>query len=237
MKCENRTNKKTDSVLKFSSRDKLTILVESLIREENINWVISTGFKPSDATQCPRRLVYRAFGNNPDQNSGVSYLDKTNDNFLRAKWVEILGRCRKIKVLEESATVSDGNFNITDIIDFVANIDGIINAVKIYGVDNKDFLKIQKDGAFKKHVIELMIQIWLLEIKDGLLIYENKNDQSYTMFHIEPYQPIISSVKKKYLGLMEHKIQGTLPEKPYKTKTSKECERCEFIKTCWGEII
>jgi len=227
----------TDSILKFSSRDKLTELVESSIKEENINRVISTGFKPSEATQCPRRLVYRVFGNSPDQNSGVSYLERTNDNFLKAKWVEILGRCRKIKVLKESITVADGNFNITDIIDFVVNIDGFINAVKIYGVDNKDFSKIQKDGAFKKHVIELMIQIWLLEVKDGLLVYENKNDQSYTMFHIKPYQPIISSVKKKYLGLMEHKMRGTLPEKPYKTKTSKECARCDFIKTCWRKTI
>ena len=239
MKCKNRRKRDEmiDNALKFSLQDELTALVESLIKKENRPSVTGTGFKPSEVTQCHRRLIYRILGEKPykDQISRVSYLEEVNNKFLRKKWREILDSCKRIKILEVEPTVADCNYNITDIVDIVANIDGIISAVKIHGVENSYFSKIQKNGALRKHVIEVMIQMWLLEINDGLLIYENKNNQSYVIFHVKPYEPIISSVRKKCLGLRKYKITGGLPERSYSVKTSKECEQCEFKQPCWSK--
>jgi hypothetical protein len=59
----------------------------------------------------------------------------------------------------------------------------------------------RENGAFKKDVIEIMVYMWLTETKGGILLYENKDSNEYSIFYVDFYIPIINSIKKKCLAL------------------------------------
>ena len=117
----------------------------------------------------------------------------------------------------------------------VLDLDGDVVVVGIKAVDSQDFENVLSNGAFKKNVIELMIEGWLTEQENGILIYENKNDHRYEMFQVIPYTPIIESVKQKCFMMLGLKIKGEIPKRSYKKNDSKECSICEYSLECWDK--
>ena len=222
-----------DKAIKFVRTDEISSLFDSLIRQEDRenchNFYVSV-FDPSHLTECPRRIIYRAQGCNPES---FSYLNTMGELFARKKWLEYLGKCKSIKVVDKNIVAADCHYNISGNVDAVLNIGDCNYVAKIQPVNNSDFKQIEEKGAIKKHVVELIVYMWLTELRDGLLLYENQNTYKYTVFHVKPYAPVIKSVIKKCSGLMESKIQGVIPVRPYKTKDANECKVCEFSKKCW----
>lgn len=224
-----------DKTNKFIKIDEFSSLLESLIQKENdkhsIAYPVSV-FDPAHLTECPRRIIYRANGCVPE--TSLPYLNIVNELFNRKKWLEYLSKCKSIKIIDKNLVTADCHYNISGNADAILSMDGNNYVIKIQAVSDDEFNQINKKGAFKRHVIELMVYMWLTELQDGLLLYENQNTNKYTVFHIKPYDPIIKSVTKKCTDLMEDKIQGNIPNRPYKTKDSSECGLCEFSKQCWG---
>ena len=219
---------------KFVKTDEVTSLFDSLIQKENdskLSIFPSCVFHPSHLTECHRRIIYRANGCKHNLNS---YLVTIDDNFTIKKWVEYFSKCKSIKMVGSNVVVADGHYNISGNVDTILNINDCNYVIKIQPVCEDNFEQINTKGAIKKHVVELIVYMWLTELKDGILLYENKNTNKYVVFHIKPYDPIIKAVLKKCLALMENKIQGILPERPYKVVDANECKLCEFSKQCWG---
>jgi hypothetical protein len=219
---------------KFVKEDEVSSLFGSLIKQESErrSWNYPTSvFDPSHITECPRRMIYRANGCTPETN--VSYLIANNEIHLKKKWTEYLSKCRSVRVIGKNVVTADCHYNISGNIDAILNIGERNYVTQIQLVQDEEFKQIRKKGAFKKHVVEMIVYIWLTELRDGLLLYENKDSNEYTVFHVKIYEPVIKSVIKKCLGLMENKIQGTIPSRPYKTKDSNECIVCEYSKKCW----
>ncbi len=218
---------------KFSKIDERSKLFTKLIAGEaelrSMSQISST-FDPFRLTECPRRLVYRITG----VNCSIStlYMDYQNELAMKEKWFRIFTDCKKIKFLEKDAVVADAKYNITGKINAVISFDDDIYITQIKSVCDEDLKNIKQKGALKKDVVESVLYLWLLEVKDGLIIYDT-NKGGYLTFHIEPYQPIIKSVKSKCLEMMRHKMEGSLPERPYKNCSSNECNICEFLHLCW----
>jgi hypothetical protein len=130
--------------------------------------------------------------------------------------------------------VADCNFNIMGHVDAIINVSDINAVCQIKPVCEEDFIKVKDKGAFKKHVIETLVYMWLAELNDGILIYDNQNNNEYLVFHIEPYPAIIKSVKEKCFDLIKKRTIEQIPDRPYK-EVSKECLECQFSKKCWKE--
>lgn len=220
-------------MLKFSKIDDRSKLLDTIIQDEDelrTTPPINSTFDPLLLTECPRRLLYRIVG--ASHSTSVSYIKNQHKLAIKNKWINILKGCKKINFQQENAVVADAKYNITGKIDAIISFDLDIYVTQIKSVSNEDFINIKEKGALKKDVVESIIYLWLLEAKDGLVIYDNNNGD-HEIFHIEPYQPIIKSVRSKCQEMMRNKMEGSLPERPYKDSSSSECGFCEFVGTCW----
>jgi len=226
-----------DSIGNFVRQDETSKRFESFISQNNLDRSVfcpTSSFDPSHITECPRRMIYRARGISPDR-IPESYMDSMGDLFARKKWIEILSKFKTFRMIDKSVVAADCHYNISGNIDAILNIGEKIYVTKIQPLTQEEFLEVKEKGAFKKHVVELIVYIWLTETNDGLLLYDNQNATEYMSFHVIAYPPVIKSIMKKCLILMDHKIQGTIPERPYKSKKSQECVGCEFSLNCWQE--
>lgn len=218
---------------KFVCKDSVSEFLEGKIRESKIPFisVADSSFHPSRITQCPRRIIYRSRGEKGVLKESRFILAK--QDHLKFKWISLLDNLdNSIRVLHKNVDASDCNYNLHDKVDAIININGDIFAIKAIYVRKEEFNEILSRGALKKHVVEMIVDIWLLEVDGGCLIYES--DDNINVFHIKPYRPIIESVVKKCEMLCDYKIKGLIPNRPYKS-VSKECSVCEYEALCWDK--
>jgi len=220
------------SDLKFVCRDETSKSMEELVsdlKSISPDFPIDSSFFPSQITECPRRIIYRV--------RGTTYISKESifkcvkKESFKNKWISLLEKSKSIKVLHKDVIASDCNYNLYSKADCVINLKGDILAVKSIQVTKDEFNQVYKKGAMKKHVIEMVVYIWLLEVDSGLIIYESEEEDFY-IFHIKPYKSIINSVIDKCTKLCDFKLKGQIPNRPYKLE-SKECEVCEYKSLCW----
>jgi len=218
----------------YVKKDILTSNIEQMLGEyiNKCKIETKTSFHPSQVTECPRRIVYRS-QSHVAENFGILNLED-NNLCIKNKWIERIKKINKINVLYTDLLASDCTYNLVTIIHAILNISGELFTLHIQPVTQDNFQNIQKKGANRKHVIEVMTNMWLAETKHGLLIYENKNDNNFLLFHIIEYPEIVKSIKNKCKMMSEYKIKGKLPRKPYDMK-SLECDICEYKQKCWKE--
>jgi hypothetical protein len=218
----------------FVLKDEITRDMEdSVIKECIINQrkAFSTSFPTNRMTECPRRLVYESLSYHKEDKY-VKFTD--NIACIKAKWIERLNRIKNLELVDKNVLASDCNYGITDTIDCIIRYkDDELFVTNIQPVSNDEFSIIKKKGALRKHIVTITIQMWLAEVKNGLLICENKDNNDFVMFHVKEYKSIIQSVQKKCRLMMEYKVKGFLPDRPYQKNSGAECEECEFSKECW----
>jgi len=220
----------------FFKRDEKSEMLEDIIRKENDRRsipVIDSSFDPSRITECGRRMIYRSIGT-PHRKSHVSYIDDLTYKSTVNRWLDILIHCLNIRVLGKDIVTADSKYNITANVNALISFNNDVYVTQIKPVSNNDFNKILKTGALKKDVVEITIYLWLMELTDGLLLYSNNESNDFTVIHVEPYTPIITAIKSKCETMMRNKINGALPERPYKDESSPECKCCEFKNECWN---
>ena len=219
---------------KFIKQDDFSKSIDALIASENEKRscdALSESFDSSRITECPRRLYYRSIGN-VSQNK-ISYLEFKHQQFAKKKWLDVLGHSNKVKIVDANVEVADCNYNLTGKIDVILKCDSEIMLLNIYSLKAEDFEEVKEKGAYKKHAVEIIVNRWLVEKGESLLIYENRNNSDYIVFHIDLYNYIVEAIKKKCLMLLSHKFRGRTPSRSYKTNFSKECNNCEFSNECW----
>lgn len=217
--------------LKFVTKDDLSKTFETMLESERASLnkpEFRSVFNTSEITECPRRIVYKSL----EPNFSFPY---TTPIYIKKKWTDLLSKCKHLQQIDVCNIASDCNYNLWSTVDSFLNVDGTIVVLKVQPVSAKDFTKVQQEGAIKKHVVDLMIQVWMAEKEDGILVYENRESlDEYIALHVKPYRPIIESVKKKALQMLDHKVKGTIPKRPYENKSANECGGCEFQTKCWG---
>jgi hypothetical protein len=225
-----------DQTSKFIKVDEISRLLEHIISEESktlsVDYPVSV-FDPATVTECPRRMIYRANGCKSEMQADYHCMQSML--FTKQKWIDYFKRSRKIKLVDKFIVTADCHYNVSGNADAVIKMGERLYVVKVQPICSEDFYRIKERGAAKKHIVESLVYMWLTEIHDGLLLYENQDTNECNVFHVRMYEPVIRSVMKKCLGLMENKVQGTIPERAYKHKGSNECQECEFINKCWEE--
>ena len=192
-------------------------------------------FVPSDVTNCPRRTFYHTRGVVED--FPTSCFQRMHEKMVVKKWTEIFSAMRGVSVIDCDVQFSDCSYQMNGHIDVIIESDHKVYVVMIKSVDNAEFEKIKNNGGVRKHVIELMIHLWLTEKTKGLLLYESNATLECIVFDISPHKPIINAAKSKFRALIENQKKNDLPQRPYDTNDSKECSSCEFRIGCWEEEI
>lgn len=213
----------------FVLNDEITEDLEKRINfllEPNKNDILSELFFSEDIAKCDRRVYYKSTTLSIVKNRRELY----DRNFLIKKWSFIIRKLSGIEVLEEFYEVSDHNYNYTSTVDIVAKINDCNVVIMIQEVDNDLF---NRKNVLRHHVLQVMSQMWLIEVNDGLILYENKDTKEFTFYHIIPNKSVISAIKAKLKLIFQQKQMGILPERKYTLETSKECQECEFKKICW----
>ena len=222
-------------MLKFSKRDEQSELFETSVAIDNDRRsvpVVNGTFDPICLTECPRRIMYRTLG--ISHNAIKSDMRRRADTATINKWLGVFKDSFKINFIDQDLPLADSKFNITGKLHAMIKIDNTLFATQIKSVSCEDFTNIKQQGALKKDVVEMIVYLWMLEVTDGLIVYDNNNNGDYLAFHIEPYNPIINSVRKKCERMMQAKMNGGLVERPYEDGSSSECKTCEFLDKCWN---
>ena len=218
----------------FVKKDDLTKDLHGVIKDEikRRNFAKNNEiYTPVQITECPRRIIYRARGTKVDQN--YSYVEETAREYIKNKWIAFFDSLNGIKIADRDIVAADCNYNLTGKIDAILKINDCLFVLLIKSLSEKDYSKVNEDGAIKRHVIEIMLLMWLSEVKHGILLYENKNTQDYNIFHVLPYKAIITSAKNKCLKLLGNQMKGTIPPRFYDDDSARECTICEYKSVCW----
>jgi CRISPR/Cas system-associated exonuclease Cas4 (RecB family) len=222
--------------IKFVNKDTLSerfdTLIDVGIRHRKIDAPDSV-FSSSHITECPRRLIYRSQGANKDFEL-MPYMRAQAELSVKNRWYDYLEKSKGIRLIEKQYKAFDCTYNLRGDIDFVISAFDKNMIVQVHSV--KNYSQILKEGASKKHVIEAMINAWLMEVKEGMVIYENSDTLDTISFHVTLYKPIIESTKKICLNLFRAKMEGKTPNRPYADQSGKECLSCEFKTVCQGEL-
>jgi CRISPR/Cas system-associated exonuclease Cas4 (RecB family) len=89
------------------------------------------------------------------------------------------------------------------------------------------------------HLIQLLLYMWVEKIKEGFVMYENKNNNELLIMPIvmnERYEKLIEKVIAWMREVYANYKSDILPERPF-TKSSSTCKYCPVRKECWsGEV-
>jgi len=91
----------------------------------------------------------------------------------------------------------------------------------------------QLKGPLEKHVIQITIYLWILDIQTGFLLYENKDTQKIKIYEVEKNSELVNKIKSRAKSLKRILEKKKLPKRPFE-KSSKQCKRCPFKKVCWS---
>lgn len=211
-----------------SEQNEITEALESEIKNEikRRKMSISSGiFIPSRLTECDRRILYRSNGEKIDENRFVKeFLLDQNEKYVKNKWIDFFTNSIKIKMIEKNLVVADCNYNITGVVDCI---------IKKGNAEFVVLIKKQDGEPRRKDVIELMAYLWMAEKPHGILIYDSNNSDKLSLYHVKLFAPIIMAISKKCRKLMDNKMKGELPDRPYDNEKSPECLECEFKLKCW----
>jgi hypothetical protein len=195
---------------------------------------ITRTFSPDDITECSRKLYYQSIGGKFDQ--PYSNSEFLSDHFTKTKWIHILKQIKDIKVIDTWVVASDCNYNLHTKIDCVIEIPSLDNIqfiVNVKSLSPSDFAHISSNGPTRKDIIRSVVDMWLVELGNGIIIYENRASLDFMIFRVLPHNAIINSIKVKAKDLLQFVLKGLTPPRSYKMQTAKECIACTFCKRCW----
>lgn len=192
-------------------------------------------YSNSDFTGCPRKVFYKRKFNKIDleEKLFLNIDEKYQENeieFNSEIWYQILSNVDGLKVSKSDLYFSDVKYNLHGRLNLVIKNENDLYGVNIYKISSDDYMRCKKEGSpFRKHVIENMMNIWMAEIKCGMIIYYCEND--FEIFEIKPNRNIIKSVLKNITKINES-LQ--IPDRPYDDANNSECKSCYFNKKCWN---
>ena len=189
-----------------------------------------TVFNPSQITQCPRRMFYRTRG--IEHKCDNSFLEEISLKSLADKWIYRFKKCNSIKLIDEHILVAHAQYNLNGTVDAYVEF---INEMYMVKVKPANINEIKDKGAKRKDVVEVVTYLWMAELQDALLIYDDMAGRGYEIFHVEPYAPIINTVKNKCSNLIQSQLSGVEPPRLKGVTVSsevEECYNCEHSYTC-----
>ena len=122
-------------------------------------------------------------------------------------------------------------------IDALVRIDGEVLVCEIKTTRQEGFIFRQNTGKpMAQHLYQVLIYLKATGKKNGFLLYENKNDNSYTVIPVEyneKNEKILQEALDWLTKVYENWESGKLPERPF-TQRNKICKGCPVFNECWS---
>lgn len=231
----NSDSQKTNNIDFISKDNSIKSAVDKYFIKRNSICKIQSLFNSSEITQCPVKLYYKSTGLKVDDINKGNVIG-ISEIFIKRKWIQILKKLEGISILAEDVQLSDSNYNLSGKADAVVLIENKKYILNVFPVKEDVFINVNKNGAIRKNVIEIITNMWLAEIKEGLMLYENKNSDEYLVLKVKLFKPIIESVKSKASLLFKKIFENKTPDMIYKNSENTECESCLFVSKCWEKM-
>lgn len=196
------------------------------------------GFAPSETNQCARYLVYLLQGVEIVQNID-SQLQRIFDNGHKVherltQYFKDFGVLEAAEVLIEHPPhlpVPIGKAFADAII--VWNNQRIV--VEIKSCRSEMFLaRKMYEKPKDDHYRQIQLYMDALQIDYGMIIYEDKNSQELLIFDINIDRQYLDDLYKTYTKIINLHKEKKLPNRPYRSITSKACSGCLAKEVCWS---
>lgn len=190
-------------------------------------------YNSCEITECDRRLLFRV--NNTETSIKYSRKYNIDQKAIKDKWISILSGINEIHIKEKYYLVADCNYNLSGLVDCIAKVGKKHVVFSIWQIPTEKYNNISASNykIVRKNIVDILVKMWLSELKHGILILEDSSTNQYKILHITPYEPVIQSVCSKCKKLEEYRLFSKLPDRSYKNSDNVECKLCEYKDICW----
>lgn len=217
----------------------LKAIEESYLRRNKRYTYKRTTFAPStlgyNHGNCPR-YWYLGFegGEVIEKNEAKGFANMSNGIYAHKRLEELFTDAFETVSVEQECRMSDPP--IKGFSDMVIKWQGVEIVVELKTARQEVWaFRFQNNNASESHLLQLLLYMRMLGIDYGVIVYENKNDESM----MKPVFIKMDKVNTAYLnsvldwmrwvhGLY---LKDTLPKRPF-NKGNKICETCPLLEEC-----
>jgi hypothetical protein len=207
----------------FYKKDKFCDLISKRVESLGDYDSFSDSVDSNDVPKCDRRIHYVVSGGRDSE----SFLRDRFEYFSSKKWADIFGNFDFFEVLGENRIFADQNYGVSARVDFFGKFKGYPTVVIVKSSHSKI------DRPTRPHVVDCLTKMWLAEVNNCFLIYDDVFNFNFSVFRVLPNKVLIGSIKEKLRRIKSDKLKGNLPDRKYSSPDSRECLGCGFKKKCW----
>ncbi len=104
--------------------------------------------------------------------------------------------------------------------------------VELKSINNKNYEKLPKTKPKKEHNMQLQLYMYLTGIRQGVVYYENKDNQEQKYFYVTYDETVVNQIISDIQYIIEHIDSDRLPERDF-SPVSFECKYCDFRDLCY----
>lgn len=190
-------------------------------------------FRPSNTKQCTRywHYVFNGVEDYPVNFSAQTYRIFDNGHAVHDR---LYSYFKKMGILvHEELPLSYDDPPIRGTADGVIDLYGHklieLKSISAEGFEYRRLAHKPSDDHFR----QVQIYMQCLDLNEGFVIYENKNNQQILPIYIERDPKFIDKLFTKYRKIYQNFLEGNMPDRPYK-RTSKHCASCDLQAHCWA---
>lgn len=127
----------------------------------------------------------------------------------------------------EEIKVENKEFNFKGHVDGILEINGELYVIDFKTTNEDQYSMLTT--AHSKYIVQINIYMWLLNIRNGIIYYEEKNRHQLKEFHLRYNEKLIDDIKDRASQLVKVLERKALPKIPqHFSKDKKPCRWCEF---------
>ena len=172
------------------------------------------------AWECKNPLCKKIFGENEKLGIQKPVIKCDNCGCDEYKYIEV--------------TAGNDEYMISGHIDGILKLGGEYSVIDYKSMHANQFTSLNE--PMDKHIIQVEIYLWLLDLKTGFLLYENKDSQKIKLFEVVYNEDLIAKILKRLEAIRDIVKNNKLPKRPFE-KDSSQCKVCDFNKICWKKSV
>lgn len=189
-------------------------------------------FYPSSIAKCRREIVYQMLGY-PKQDIPTRVLrifdngDSMHERYQN--WFAEMGI-----LISPELPLKNEELCISGRTDALIRINDELVLVELKSANDRSFgWMVKKNEPKEDYVMQLQLYLHLTGIDKGIILIENKNDQTILEFPIAYDKEMSNELINKIKYCVDHAKSNEIPERDY-TKSTFQCKYCDYAEMCWS---
>jgi CRISPR/Cas system-associated exonuclease Cas4 (RecB family) len=213
-------------------------------------------FYPSSVGACRRKIAYQMLGYPGKPIPGKNLLIMENGTSFHNRMEHIFGEmgimiAPELKLVHEELRISgrsdaivwnwfkkeevenDEVITLRDIEDKVVyeGPQSDVLIVELKSINNKNWDKLPKTLPKMEHRMQLQLYMYLTGIRQGVVYYENKDNQDQKYFYVAYNPEMVEKIINDIRYVIKHIDENKLPERDY-PPVSFQCTYCDYKDMC-----